>query len=178
MIRHIPSDWDAAMNMIIAAMKTSEQHWLRELPGWAPETTEEYAANTFTKDMTKKSDNEVYQLEDDLGSWELVNWKEIAATTDLEIPKEYERYRHLFNQPEQPELPMHGAHDHVIPLEEGKEPACKRTYPMSEKESQALRDYVTDQLRKGNIRPSKSPAGHEVLFVPKKDSRLQLCVDY
>ena len=49
---------------------------------------------------------------------------------------------------------------------------------MSEKESQALRDYVTDQLRKGNIRPSKSPAGHGVLFVPKKDSGLQLCVDY
>ena len=49
---------------------------------------------------------------------------------------------------------------------------------MSEKESQALRDYVTDQLRKGNIRPSKSPAGHGVLFVPKKDGGLRLCVDY
>ena len=73
---------------------------------------------------------------------------------------------------------MHGAHDHMIPLKEGKEPTCKRTYPMSEKELQALHNYITDQLQKGNIQPSKSPAGHGVLFVPKKDSRLQLCVDY
>ena len=89
MIRRIPSDQDAATKMIIAAMKTSEQHWLSELLGWALEMTEEYAANAFTKDMTKKSDNEVYQLKDDPESWELVNWKAIAATTDLEVPKEY-----------------------------------------------------------------------------------------
>ena len=42
--------------------------------------------------MTKKTDDEVYQLKDDLGSWELVNWKAIAAITDLEVPKEYEWY--------------------------------------------------------------------------------------
>ena len=96
--------------------------------------------------MTKRPDGEEYQLEDDQGSWELVDWKVIAVTTDEEVPKEYEWYWHLFNQPEQPELPMRSAHDHVIPLEEGKEPTCRRTYPMSEKESQALRDYITDQL--------------------------------
>ena len=43
---------------------------------------------------------------------------------------------------------------------------------MSEKELQALCDYVTDQLQKGNIQPSKSPAGHRVLFIPKKDGGL------
>ena len=43
---------------------------------------------------------------------------------------------------------------------------------MSEKESQALHDYITDQLQKGNIQPLKSPAGHRVLFIPKKDSGL------
>ena len=101
--------------------------------------------------MTEKSDNKVYQLKDDLGSWELINWKVIAATTDLEVPKEYEWYWHLFNQPEQPELPMHDVHDHMIPLKEGKEPTCKRIYPILEKELQALCDYITDQLQKGNI---------------------------
>ena len=54
MIRRIPSDRDAATNMIIAATKTSEQHWLRELPGWAPETTEEYATSAITEDITKR----------------------------------------------------------------------------------------------------------------------------
>ena len=74
MIRHVLCDQDAATNMIIAAMKTSEQHWLSKLPGWALEMTEEYAANAFTEDMTKRPCGEEYQLKDDLGSWELVNW--------------------------------------------------------------------------------------------------------
>ena len=68
MIRHVLCDQDAATNIIIAAMKTSEQHWLRELPEWAPETTEEYTANALTKDMTKKSDDEIYQLKNNLES--------------------------------------------------------------------------------------------------------------
>ena len=164
--------------MIIAATKTSEQHWLGELLGWAPETTEEYALNAFTKDITKRPDSEEYQLKDDQGSWELVKCQQVAVTTDLEVPEEYERFQNLFNQPEQPEVPEHSMHDHVIPLEEGKELTCKRIYPMSEKESQVLCDYITDQLQKGNIQLSKSLAGHRVLFIPKKDGGLQLCVDY
>ena len=54
--------------------------------------TKEYAVNTFTKDMTKRPYGEEYQLKDDLGSWELVGWKAIAATTDLKVPKKYEWY--------------------------------------------------------------------------------------
>ena len=151
MIRCVLCDQDTATNMIIAAMKTSEQHWLSELPGWAPETTEEYAANAITEDILKGTDVKEYQLKDDQGSWELVDWKAIAATTDLEVPKEYEQYWHLFNQPEQSELPIHSVHDHMIPLEKGKELTCKRIYSISEKELQALCDYVTDQLQKKNI---------------------------
>ena len=100
MIRHISYDQDAAINMTIAAIKTSEQYQLRELPEQAPETTEEYTANTFTEDMTKRPQDEEYQLEDDQGSWELVNWQQFAVTTDLEILEEYERFQNLFNQPE------------------------------------------------------------------------------
>ena len=140
--------------------------------------TEEYVTNTFTKDMIKRPQDEEYQLKDDQGSWELVDWQQVAATSDLEVPEEYEKFQNLFKQPEQPEIPEHDAHDHMIPLEEGKEPTCKRIYLMSEKELQVLHNYVTDQLQKGNIQPLKSPAGHGVLFVPKKDSGLQLCVDY
>ena len=66
----------------------------------------------------------------------------------------------------------------MISLKKGKELTCKRTYLILEKESQALHEYVTDQLWKENIWPLKSSAGYEVLFVLKKDSRLWLCVDY
>ena len=68
MIRCVSSDQDAAIRTIIAATKTSERHWLSELPGWAPEMIEEYAANIITKDMPKGTDVKEYQLEDDQGS--------------------------------------------------------------------------------------------------------------
>jgi hypothetical protein len=49
---------------------------------------------------------------------------------------------------------------------------------MSEKESATLKEYIDEQLWLGKIWPSASPAGHGVLFVPKKDGSLWLCVDY
>ncbi|EXX77699.1 gag-pol fusion protein [Rhizophagus irregularis DAOM 197198w] len=33
-------------------------------------------------------------------------------------------------------------------------------------------------LRKGYIRPSESPAGHPILWVPKKNGKLRPCIDY
>ncbi|SPC66394.1 related to pol protein [Ustilago sp. UG-2017b] len=46
------------------------------------------------------------------------------------------------------------------------------------KEMSELRKYLDENLEKGFIRPSKSPARSPVLFVPKKDGGLRLCVDY
>ena len=47
-----------------------------------------------------------------------------------------------------------------------------------EKELKVLKEYIDENLEKGFIRPSKSPAGSLVLFVLKKDGSLQLCVNY
>ena len=92
MIRHISYDQDAAINMTIAAIKTSEQYQLRELPEQAPETTEEYVMNALTNKISKNQiNNETWSLKDNLDSWQFVDWKWIAANTDLEVP-EYERY--------------------------------------------------------------------------------------
>ena len=41
-----------------------------------------------------------------------------------------------------------------------------------------LREYIDDNLSKGFIRQSTSPAGAPILFVKKKDGSLRLCVDY
>jgi hypothetical protein len=51
-------------------------------------------------------------------------------------------------------------------------------YTLSQKELEALREYIDENLKKGFIRRSESPAGAPVLFVPKKDGVLRLCVDY
>jgi hypothetical protein len=49
---------------------------------------------------------------------------------------------------------------------------------MSEKELQELKTYININIKKGFIRPSKSPAGFLVMFIPKKNRKLQLYVDF
>jgi len=66
----------------------------------------------------------------------------------------------------------------VIPIEEGKSPPFGPIYQLLEKELKVLKEYIDDNLAKGFIRPSTSSAGSPVLFVPKKDGSLRLCVDY
>ena len=62
---------------------------------------------------------------------------------------------------------------------EGKEPPWGPIYTLSKMELQVLREYLHTLLKSGKIRPSKSPAGAPILFVPKDDGRsLRLCVDY
>jgi hypothetical protein len=46
-------------------------------------------------------------------------------------------------------------------------------------ELKALREYLDEMIKMGKIRPSKSPAGAPILFVPKPHGRgLRMCVDY
>ena len=49
---------------------------------------------------------------------------------------------------------------------------------MSKKELEELKKNIDENLAKGFIRRSTSPAGAPVLFVKKKDGSLRLCVDY
>ncbi|KFY82311.1 hypothetical protein V498_08625, partial [Pseudogymnoascus sp. VKM F-4517 (FW-2822)] len=49
---------------------------------------------------------------------------------------------------------------------------------MSADELKLLKEYIDDNLKKGFIRLSKSPAGSPLLWVPKKDGSKRLCVDY
>jgi hypothetical protein len=49
---------------------------------------------------------------------------------------------------------------------------------MSEKELQELKTYIDVNVKKGFIRKSELPAGFLVIFVPKKNRKLQLCVNF
>ena len=75
-------------------------------------------------------------------------------------------------------LAPHRDIDLAIELQPGKEPPYGPIYPLSPKELAALKEFLEENLAKGFIRESKSPAGAPILFVPKKDGGLRLCVDY
>ncbi|SPC66568.1 uncharacterized protein UHOD_12259 [Ustilago sp. UG-2017b] len=94
------------------------------------------------------------------------------------IPPEYHQYLDVFSRVEADKLPPHRTYDHQIPLEEGKSPPFGPIYSLSEHELKTLREYLEENLAKGFISPSDSPAASPILFVKKEDGSLRLCVDY
>ncbi|KAJ1579744.1 hypothetical protein NDA12_006262 [Ustilago hordei] len=95
-----------------------------------------------------------------------------------DIPKPYQHLRDVFDEVEADKLPHHTKHDLHLELIEGGKPPQGPLYLKGPKEMSELRRYLDENLEKGFIRPSKSPARSPVLFVPKKDGGLRLCVDY
>jgi len=75
-------------------------------------------------------------------------------------------------------LPPHRPYDHKIQLEPGTTPPFGPLYTLSETELKALDEYIKENLTKGYIQASTSPAGAPILFVKKRDGSLRLCVDY
>ena len=94
------------------------------------------------------------------------------------IPKEYHDFLDVFSKESADKLPPHRPYDHKIPLHPNTQPPFGPIYSLSEPELKALKDYIKENLEKGFIRSSSSPAGAPILFVKKKDGSLRLCVDY
>ncbi|SPC65346.1 uncharacterized protein UHOD_11060 [Ustilago sp. UG-2017b] len=94
------------------------------------------------------------------------------------IPPEYHQYLDVFSRVRADKLLPHRTYDHHIPLEEGKSPPFGPIYSLSEHELKTLRGYLEENLAKGFVSPSDSPAASPILFVKKKDGSLRLCVDY
>lgn len=94
------------------------------------------------------------------------------------VPEQYHDYLKLFEKSVADKLPPHRPYDHRIPLKEGFEPPYGPLYSLSRTELIALREWLDENLSKGFIRASSSPAGAPILFVKKKDGSLRLCVDY
>jgi len=68
--------------------------------------------------------------------------------------------------------------DHAIDLKEGFVPKKGRIYSLSRVEREKVQEFMKDQLRKGYIRPSKSPQTSPVFFVPKKDRKKRMVQGY
>ncbi|GBG76285.1 hypothetical protein CBR_g22033 [Chara braunii] len=67
---------------------------------------------------------------------------------------------------------------HRIEIEPGSKTLKGAVYRMSPRELEELRKQLDEFLEKGWIRPSSSPFGAPVLFVPKKEGELRMCIDY
>ena len=94
------------------------------------------------------------------------------------VPSEYHDLLSVFSQKKADTLPPHRPYDLSIVTEDNKTPPFGPIYSLSEIELKALSAWLEENLSKGFIRASQSPAGAPILFVKKKDGSLRLCVDY
>ena len=104
------------------------------------------------------------------------NLQEVAAESLL--PQKYAEFEDVADDTAAAILPPHHPMEHPIDIEEGKRPPFSPVYNLSEPELEELRNYLDNATKSGRIRRSISPAGAPILFVPKKDGKLRLCVDY
>ena len=100
------------------------------------------------------------------------------TATGGQIPESLKNYLDIFSANNAKKLAPYQDIDLAIELLPGKEPLYRPIYPLSQIELAALREFLEKNLAKGFIRESKSPAGAPILFAPKKDRGLRLCVDF
>ena len=103
-----------------------------------------------------------------------VKLNQANVVVDIRVVQEY-----LDVFPEDlPGMPPDHEIEFVIELVPGTAPIYKRPYRMDANQLAELKDQIQDLLDKGYIRPSTSPWGAPIIFVPKKDGGTRMCVDY
>ncbi|GJP78818.1 hypothetical protein CLOP_g9086 [Closterium sp. NIES-67] len=77
-----------------------------------------------------------------------------------------------------PRLPPERDHDHKIQSEPGAQPTVRTQWRLTQPELDELRRQLDYLLEKGFDRPSTSLFAAPILFTPKKDGGLRMCIDY
>ena len=84
----------------------------------------------------------------------------------------------MFGKKQLERMPTRKLWDHAIDVKEGFIPRKGKVYPLSREESEEVREFVREQLRKGYIWLSKLPQMAPVFFVGKKDGKKRMVQDY
>jgi len=95
----------------------------------------------------------------------------------IKILPEYREYAVIFSQEKINVLPEHSQYDYCIDLIPDAKLPDGYIYPSFKKELDVLWDYIREMEDHGKIRRSSSRIGAPLLFVPKPDITLRLCVD-
>ena len=108
--------------------------------------------------------------------------KKICSEAPKDVQRELnqllEEFKELFPEQLLKGRPPKREVEFEIKTEEGAVPPNKPPYRLSPKGHEELQAQIDDLLAQGHIRPSQSPYGVPVLFVPKKDGRWRMCIDY
>jgi transposase InsO family protein len=94
-----------------------------------------------------------------------------------EVDRLIDEYKDVLREPP-PGLPRKRNTVHTIPTEEGSKPTYRHPFRLSPAERLELEKQIKYLLEMGYVQPSTSPYGAPILFIPKPDGTLRMCVDY
>jgi hypothetical protein len=100
---------------------------------------------------------------------------ELPAHVSKETRELLQEYTDVFVKPKG--LPPDRGITHVIPEVEGSQPVYTHPHRASPKELLEMHKQIKELLHDGLIEPSNSPYGSPVLFVPKPNGTLRMCID-
>jgi len=97
---------------------------------------------------------------------------------EVMIPQKFHKWLKVFGKVESERMPTRKIWDHAIDLKEEFKASKVQVYPLSRNEREEVQQFIQDHLRKGYIRPSKSPQTSPVFFMGKKDGGKHMVIDY
>ncbi|CAI5483057.1 unnamed protein product [Closterium sp. Yama58-4] len=89
-----------------------------------------------------------------------------------------EQYKDIMPDDLPTSVPPARTHEHEIVEEPGAKPVSRAPYRLSPTELTDMKKQIEYLLDRQLIRPSTSPYGAPVLFTPKPDGSLRMCIDY
>ena len=87
------------------------------------------------------------------------------------VPVEYHKFLKVSLKKESEQMLLWKPWDYAIDLKDMFKPKKGRTIPLSLQEQEEVTTFLDEQLKKGYLRPSKSPQTSLVFFMPKKDGK-------
>jgi len=168
-------------DLIIPSGWWHDEHPLKNIADpskWVFEETQSHAhiddeavADLFEWDETVAYDEEVQYVR-------RIEQEEEGGVELETLAKPYWQYKELFKEKNAKMLALRRTFHHAINLKDGAEPPWGPIYPRSAYQLNELDKYLKRMLAEGKIADSESPYGAPILFVPKPDGILWLCVDY
>ena len=130
----------------------------------------------------KKKKEKTVEVRKVVEEWEIWDEEEEAAKSEVEakklVPEKFHEWIKVFGKKQSERMLTRKLWDHAIDMKEGFVLRKGKVYPLSREERGEVHEFIQEQLRKGYIRPSKSPQTAPVFFVGKKDSKKRMVQDY
>ena len=182
--RHNPEiDWKTGEVKMMRCPEECGKQWrpVQGKSGWEKQKEEEKRKEEKEekKKLKKGRTVEVRKIAEE---WEIWDEEEEVAKSEAEARKlvleKFHWWIKMFGKKQSERMPTRKLWDHAIDVKKGFMPRKGKVYPLSREEKEEVREFVREQLRKGYIRPSKSPQTAPVFFVGKKDGKKRMVQNY